>query len=97
MLNGANQIGCPKRVVNDQRKAVGVGDFGNGVDVRRAILLRDTGAAISPFNAFLLLQGVETLSLRVERHAENTKKVVEYLAFQSNLPLSTMMPPKVVP
>ena len=46
----------------------------------RAILLRDTGAAISPFNAFLLLQGVETLSLRVERHAENTKKVVEYLA-----------------
>ena len=45
----------------------------------RAILLRDTGAAISPFNAFLLLQGVETLSLRVERHAENTKKVVEYL------------------
>lgn len=46
----------------------------------RAILLRDTGAAISPFNAFLLFQGVETLSLRVERHAENTKKVVEYLA-----------------
>ena len=46
----------------------------------RAILLRDTGAAISPFNAFLLLQGVETLSLRVERHAENTKKVVEYLS-----------------
>ena len=46
----------------------------------RAILLRDTGAAISPFNAFLLLQGVETLSLRLERHAENTKKVVEYLA-----------------
>jgi O-acetylhomoserine (thiol)-lyase len=45
----------------------------------RAILLRDTGAAISPFNAFLLLQGVETLSLRVERHAENTKKVVEFL------------------
>ena len=45
----------------------------------RAILLRDTGAAISPFNAFLLLQGVETLSLRLERHAENTKKVVEYL------------------
>ncbi len=45
----------------------------------RAILLRDTGAAISLFNAFLLLQGVETLSLRVERHAENTKKVVEYL------------------
>ena len=46
----------------------------------RAILLRDTGAAISPFNAFLLLQGVETLSLRVERHAANTKKVVEYLS-----------------
>ena len=46
----------------------------------RAILLRDTGAAISPFNAFLLLQGVETLSLRVERHVENTKKVVEFLA-----------------
>ncbi len=46
----------------------------------RAILLRDTGAAISPFNAFLLLQGVETLSLRLERHAENTKKVVDYLA-----------------
>ena len=45
----------------------------------RAILLRDTGAAISPFNAFLLLQGVETLSLRLERHAENTRKVVEYL------------------
>ncbi len=50
----------------------------------RAILLRDTGAAISPFNAFLLLQGVETLSLRLERHIENTKKVVEYL---SNHPL----------
>ncbi len=46
----------------------------------RAILLRDMGAAISPFNAFLLLQGVETLSLRLERHAENTKRVVEYLA-----------------
>ena len=46
----------------------------------RAILLRDTGAAISPFNAFLLLQGVETLSLRLERHAWNTKKVVEYLS-----------------
>lgn len=46
----------------------------------RAILLRDTGATISPFNAFLLLQGVETLSLRLERHAENTKKVVKYLA-----------------
>ncbi|MCD8099571.1 MAG: O-acetylhomoserine aminocarboxypropyltransferase/cysteine synthase [Oscillospiraceae bacterium] len=45
----------------------------------RAILLRDTGATISPFNAFLLLQGVETLSLRLDRHVENTKKVVEYL------------------
>ena len=46
----------------------------------RAILLRDTGATLSPFNAFLLLQGVETLSLRLERHAENTKKVVEFLS-----------------
>lgn len=46
----------------------------------RAILLRDTGATISPFNAFLLLQGIETLSLRLDRHVENTKKVVEYLA-----------------
>ena len=46
----------------------------------RAILLRDTGATISPFNAFILLQGVETLSLRVERHVENTKKVVEFLS-----------------
>ena len=46
----------------------------------RAILLRDQGACISPFAAFLLLQGTETLSLRLERHAENTKKVVEYLA-----------------
>lgn len=45
----------------------------------RAILLRDTGATISPFAAFLLLQGTETLSLRIERHIENTKKVVEYL------------------
>ena len=45
----------------------------------RAILLRDTGASISPFNAFLLLQGVETLSLRLERHIENTKKVIAYL------------------
>lgn len=56
--------------------AVGAAAF---VTYIRAILLRDTGAAISPFNAFLLLQGVETLSLRLERHAENTKKVVEYL------------------
>jgi len=46
----------------------------------RAILLRDLGGAISPFNAFLLLQGVETLSLRLERHAENTRKVVEFLS-----------------
>ena len=46
----------------------------------RAILLRDTGATISPFNAFLLLQGIETLSLRLDRHAENTKRVVAYLA-----------------
>ncbi len=46
----------------------------------RAILLRDTGSTLSPFNAFLLLQGIETLSLRLERHAENTKKVVEYLS-----------------
>jgi len=46
----------------------------------RAILLRDQGACISPFAAFLLLQGTETLSLRLERHAENTAKVVEYLA-----------------
>ena len=46
----------------------------------RAILLRDTGACISPFNAFLLLQGIETLSLRLDRHAENTAKVVEFLA-----------------
>ena len=46
----------------------------------RAVILRDTGAAISPFNAWILLQGLETLSLRVERHAYNTQKVVEYLA-----------------
>ena len=45
----------------------------------RAVILRDMGAAISPFAAFLLLQGTETLSLRLERHAENTKKVIEYL------------------
>ena len=57
--------------------AVGPATFATYI---RAILLRDTGATISPFNAFLLLQGVETLSLRLERHAENTKKVVEYLA-----------------
>lgn len=58
-------------------KAVGPAAF---VTYIRAILLRDTGACISPFAAFLLLQGVETLSLRLERHAENTKKVVEFLA-----------------
>ncbi len=58
-------------------KAVGAAAF---VTKIRAILLRDTGATLSPFNAFLLLQGVETLSLRVERHAENTKKVLEYLS-----------------
>ena len=58
-------------------KAVGPAAF---VTYIRAILLRDTGATLSPFAAFLLLQGVETLSLRLERHAENTKKVVEFLA-----------------
>ncbi len=57
-------------------KTVGAAAF---VTKIRAILLRDTGATLSPFNAFLLLQGLETLSLRVERHAENTKKVVEFL------------------
>ena len=46
----------------------------------RAILLRDEGATLSPFNAFILLQGIETLSLRIERHVENTKKVIEYLS-----------------
>ena len=51
----------------------------------RAVLLRDTGAAISPFNAFLLLQGVETLSLRLERHAENTKKVIAFLSRHSKV------------
>ena len=58
-------------------QAVGPAAF---VTYIRAILLRDTGATISPFAAFLLLQGTETLSLRLERHAENTKKVVEFLA-----------------
>lgn len=58
-------------------KAVGPAAF---VTYIRAILLRDTGASISPFAAFLLLQGIETLSLRLERHAENTKKVVEFLS-----------------
>ncbi len=57
-------------------KAAGPAAF---VTYIRAILLRDTGATISPFAAFLLLQGIETLSLRLERHAENTKKVVDYL------------------
>ncbi len=56
--------------------AVGAAAF---VTYIRAIVLRDTGATISPFNAFLLLQGTETLSLRVERHVENAKKVIEYL------------------
>ena len=58
-------------------KDVGAAAF---VTYIRTLLLRDTGATISPFNAFLLLQGVETLSLRVERHVENALKVVEYLA-----------------
>lgn len=57
-------------------KAAGAAAF---VTYIRAILLRDTGATISPFAAFLLLQGIETLSLRLERHAENTKKVIEFL------------------
>ena len=51
----------------------------------RAVILRDTGAAISPFNAFILLQGVETLSLRVERHVENALKVVDFLANHSKV------------
>lgn len=58
-------------------KAAGPAAF---VTYIRAVLLRDTGACISPFAAFLLLQGIETLSLRLERHAENTKRVVEYLS-----------------
>ena len=58
-------------------KAVGAAAF---VTYIRAVLLRDTGACISPFAAFLLLPGTETLSLRLERHAENTKKVVDFLA-----------------
>ncbi len=57
-------------------KAAGAAAF---VTYIRAILLRDTGATISPFAAFLLLQGVETLSLRLDRHVENTKKVIEFL------------------
>ncbi len=63
-------------------KALGAAAF---VTYIRAILLRDTGAAISPFNAFLLLQGTETLSLRVERHTENALKVAEYLAKNSKV------------
>lgn len=58
-------------------KAVGAAAF---VTKIRAILLRDTGATLSPFHAFIFLQGLETLSLRVERHVENAKKVVEYLS-----------------
>lgn len=58
-------------------KAAGPAAF---VTYVRAILLRDTGASISPFAAFLLLQGIETLSLRLERHAQNTKRIVEFLA-----------------
>lgn len=58
-------------------KAVGKAAF---VTKIRAILLRDTGATLSPFHAFIFLQGLETLSLRVERHVENTGKVVEFLA-----------------
>ncbi|MBD5384285.1 MAG: O-acetylhomoserine aminocarboxypropyltransferase/cysteine synthase, partial [Ruminococcaceae bacterium] len=58
-------------------KAVGAAAF---VTKIRAILLRDTGATLSPFHAFMFLQGLETLSLRVERHVENALKVVEYLS-----------------
>ena len=58
-------------------KAVGPAAF---ITYIRAVLLRDTGACISPFAAFLLLKGTETLSLRLERHAENTKRVVQFLA-----------------
>ena len=58
-------------------KAVGAAAF---VTYIRAILLRDTGATLSPFHAFIFLQGLETLSLRVERHTENSKKIVEFLA-----------------
>ena len=63
-------------------KALGAAAF---VTYIRAILLRDTGAAISPLNAFMILQGVETLSLRVERHVENALKVVDYLAKNPNV------------
>lgn len=58
-------------------KAAGTAAFVKRI---RAVLLRDTGATLSPFNAFLLLQGLETLSLRVERHVENTLKVVDFLS-----------------
>lgn len=57
-------------------KAVGAAAFVTSI---RAVLLRDTGATLSPFHAFLFLQGLETLSLRVERHVENALKVVQYL------------------
>lgn len=61
--------------------------FGNAAYIikARVQLLRDTGAAISPFNAFLLLQGLETLSLRVERHIENTRKIVDFLKTHPNI------------
>jgi O-acetylhomoserine (thiol)-lyase len=61
----------------------------------RAILLRDTGATLAPLSAFLLLQGIETLSLRIERHVENTKKVIEYL--QSNPKVEKVNHPSVEP
>ena len=73
------QIGAP----NPSYHGVTFADAAPGaafVTYIRAILLRDQGATISPFNAFLLLQGTETLSLRLDRHVENTKKVVEFLA-----------------
>ena len=62
-------------------------DLGAGAFVTRirATLLRDTGAAISPFNAFLIEQGIETLSLRVQRHLDNTQKVAEFLSTQSDV------------
>jgi O-acetylhomoserine (thiol)-lyase len=61
----------------------------------RAILLRDTGATLSPLSAFLLLQGIETLSLRIERHVENTKKVIEFL--QANPKVEKVNHPSVEP
>jgi O-acetylhomoserine (thiol)-lyase len=73
-------------------KALGSAAF---VTKIRAILLRDTGATLSPFNAFLLLQGIETLSLRIDRHVENTKKVIEYL--QSNPKVEKVNHPSVEP